>query len=461
MLFNMDRIGEAASRRTTAYHEFFHMVQSWYDPRDRISKGLRMAPTLVLDEATAVWAEAYGSSSPDTYVSPINTSNWTSPFSNWGWWPFAGAEAGIHQDEGYGLASLIRFLEKRSDSTVVRTMYEEVARGQSWVRSVGTASGETISTWMGEFYTNLLKADLYPPPEIDTYRSIPRVNRTLLLRPNTTLKVMKDSLPPLSARLFMATAHTDVLASLGPDHKLGVRLDGTVNTTLYLLRAEENQYPHLLGSAPVEEGVSRYLVEDAGDILTQPKGRLLACVINDRYFEPPSPPIPVTVTMALLEDMELKLPDCTIDGYFMSNPGFPTYTCRGNVLKLPAVCDIKTWPVSGIGNDVMGRIWNDPNAEIDIYVNATLDNSSWLNPQTDVMYVVNGIKDYLLTVFKIVGDTAVPVVEIPSSDGHFTIPATPIDDLVFFGVTARYDVIGGGHTFNCGDYILMFYAPAF
>ena len=96
MEFNSLNMSDLPEMRTTAGHEFFHLAQAFYDPRNSYSKANSGGPHYWLDEATAVWIEEKFTDTQD-YVSPVRAGNNLAPFNG----VIAGA-ADIPDKHGYG-----------------------------------------------------------------------------------------------------------------------------------------------------------------------------------------------------------------------------------------------------------------------------------------------------------------------------------------------------------------------
>ncbi|MDX2175110.1 MAG: FG-GAP-like repeat-containing protein [Candidatus Sumerlaeia bacterium] len=461
--FNNLKLSLADERRATAFHEFFHAVQSWYDPRNRFSKAKYPSPNLLLDEATAVWAEKFGAASPDTYVSSVTSSNWLAPFDSAGWWPSVTVDNApkTHQNQGYGFASLAKFIEQRQSSAAIRKMYEEIRAGRSWVRAVASASGDASMFWVPQFYAELLEGDLYAPPSPDSSLVIPTNKRTLRIDTGLNYKSVTEDLPSLSARIHAAYASPAFVPNLRPTQRLGMRVDGTSNILLHALKSQSGQDPEWLGSAPVLNGVSRYLVTNPSEILAQQGGRVLALVVNDAHDENPvKPPITATVQLALLEDLTLNLPAADIKGSFLGNNQFPILQLQNASIDLPAASNLDAQFFDPIYVYAGAVLWEDAAATITVRAPVTLSNTSWTDPGTGTTHTVAGLDNYSLTILEIVGDTAVPVSTVNSGDGTFRIPAASINGFVVFEVRAHYTISGGGETFPMEWPLVVFVGTA-
>ncbi|MCO6473491.1 MAG: hypothetical protein J5I57_07170 [Melioribacteraceae bacterium] len=103
--FDSQKIEDLDEAKITAGHEFFHLVQSLYDPRSSYSKASGSNYTHYwLDEATGVWVEKY-SASLVPYSSEI-----VHPYQMQ---PFEGMQSGTSigaREHGYGMSILFEYL---------------------------------------------------------------------------------------------------------------------------------------------------------------------------------------------------------------------------------------------------------------------------------------------------------------------------------------------------------------
>jgi len=199
--FNFDKMDDQENLKVTAGHEFFHLVQALYDPRNRFSKARLFTPHLWLDEASAVWAEEYFSSNSN-YVSTIFTEN--------AYEILKGAKTGSIKDEaaeyGYGMASFIKYLTEKHDISALVNVYENIYNGDD----AFTALSQVITVDVGYNWNSYLKSlytfDLY---KNDLFKSTSMVataagkqQRFTIQSVSDTLKTYTSSLTDLSATIF-------------------------------------------------------------------------------------------------------------------------------------------------------------------------------------------------------------------------------------------------------------------
>ncbi len=146
--------------RATAGHEFFHLVQSFYDPRNAYSKAKNIprSPWLWVDEASAVWIEERFVDDPN-YIPSIRAGNELAPFDGM----IVGAELGA-QDHGYGMSALMKYIEKEFGTQTIRKIYEYQLEGEKDVlESFDHALPHAMDmfTQYGDFMEQYIRQELY------------------------------------------------------------------------------------------------------------------------------------------------------------------------------------------------------------------------------------------------------------------------------------------------------------
>ena len=145
MCFNDTKLANKAELRITAGHEFLHLVQTLYDPRNRFSKAKFASPQLWIDEATAVWAESLFTSTSG-YISTIRAGNEMSPNLTL----MKGVEAGA-STYGYGMSSVIKYLVATYGEGIIKKIYDQIQSGQKPAEAIRLATGKFYWEWWGQF----------------------------------------------------------------------------------------------------------------------------------------------------------------------------------------------------------------------------------------------------------------------------------------------------------------------
>ena len=138
--------------KTTSFHELFHLIQSYYH-----------SPTeaLWLDEATATFAEGYAVNDPE-FVPKTMDSYYLEPFRGFyaGQWNDKGKYAPT--THGYGMASLIKYLENLHGAGIFSEFYEQLKLGNNSFDIIRSIQGNVNhSTWYAEYLKAIITGNVY------------------------------------------------------------------------------------------------------------------------------------------------------------------------------------------------------------------------------------------------------------------------------------------------------------
>lgn len=205
---NFNILEDDEALRVTAGHEFFHLVQSLYDPRstwERVKDG-GTAPTLWLDEAMSVWSEKLFSTESN-YISKTFIQNMPKFFEG-GWQ--ANAVNKTREAYGYSLAPLIEFIHFHygGDAALV-DIYEQIKKkeeGMSVLNDIFlTSLGDNWPRILEEF----LEFTLYPAQEGSNFNHgtlfstlASSLDGTLPVSNPVAAQVFDFSIPDLGGKLF-------------------------------------------------------------------------------------------------------------------------------------------------------------------------------------------------------------------------------------------------------------------
>ncbi len=152
---NATKLSDHAEVRTTAGHEFFHLVQYLYDGRSAWARGTQFPLHHWLNEATASWAES-NFSDLENYVSPTLAGNEVAPF--------VGLEAGrigSPKDHGYGLSGVINYLVQENGTDFLQQIYNAVGEQPTGTGVLGQTVGD-VSGWWNDFLLKYVQGEIYP-----------------------------------------------------------------------------------------------------------------------------------------------------------------------------------------------------------------------------------------------------------------------------------------------------------
>ncbi len=198
--FNFDKMDEAEEMKVTAGHEFFHLVQSFYDPRSAWSKAGSPMPNYWLDEAASVWAEEFFSSSSG-YVSPNFEYNVVDILK--------GAKTGNAKDEsqnyGYGMSSFLKYLTKTEGNSKIVDVYNNISAGQAPFRAISELLpinvGFSWHSYLKSLFTfDLYKGNIFKPATLSATAGTKQ--KFTIKAASDSVKIFKSSLSDISATIF-------------------------------------------------------------------------------------------------------------------------------------------------------------------------------------------------------------------------------------------------------------------
>ena len=200
---NRNKMSELVEMRSTAGHEFFHLVQSLYDSRWAYSQAKFAPAHHWLNEACSVWSEAGFTDDPENYQSAARPGN--------AFTPFTGLMSGYDDDgtnHGYGLSGLVAHVVGEYGEAVLVDVYESIRDGLSAAGAIETNTAD-FGVWWGEFLESYLLADYYP---IEMANVLGEIAATFTVAdPGDQTWSSNFSLPDLSGRIFRVMVSDDEL----------------------------------------------------------------------------------------------------------------------------------------------------------------------------------------------------------------------------------------------------------
>lgn len=192
---NQQKINDLAMMRVTIGHEFFHLVQAFYDPRYTYTKATSAGPWWWVDEASATWIEEKFNESPD-YCPPIWADNKLTSMTG-----LLEAETGSTLGQhGYGMAAFIKFIEKNYGIDKIRSLYEYYWNFQSNpLEAFNAVLNSNTSTYYPEYVKQYVLSQLYKD---FTYKDFSTDWNHVVRNEADYNKTLKINYPALSTRLL-------------------------------------------------------------------------------------------------------------------------------------------------------------------------------------------------------------------------------------------------------------------
>lgn len=157
--FNQFHLADHETMRLTAGHEFFHLVQAFYDQRWSYLQATISPNHYWLNEATAAWSEAAFSEEID-FISAT--------FDGVELQPLLGIERGALEDSeahGYGMSALIKYLVSLNGTEILPEIYSRLSPEYGFK---ATQAIEEVVPDLGNIWSDFLQAyllgDVYPIP---------------------------------------------------------------------------------------------------------------------------------------------------------------------------------------------------------------------------------------------------------------------------------------------------------
>ncbi len=153
---DINRMKNGLLRKSTAYHEFFHLVQGWINPAYSINEAGDQDLRLV-SEATATWMERYGAITPTAYDPPSFNENKYKIFDG----PHFGARR-WPTEAGYAFSSMIEFLANRHSTNIVRSIYERIIARDNPITAIFNSTPTPADrTWYHDYYQAVAAKQVY------------------------------------------------------------------------------------------------------------------------------------------------------------------------------------------------------------------------------------------------------------------------------------------------------------
>lgn len=198
MEFNSTYLDQTDQLAVTAGHEFMHLVQYLYDPRNRYSKAVAKPTWNWVNEATATWVEEKFSNNPN-YVSITRKGNEMSPYE--------GAQLGAQTNpkyHGYGMSSMVKKIDMLylSDGwPPINNLYKNIKAGDKPIQAFEKIVPGDFSAFYQEFLQEYTTGSIYN--DLTLMMLIGGTSGSFQINNNNdTLKKFTFAYPQLSGRFF-------------------------------------------------------------------------------------------------------------------------------------------------------------------------------------------------------------------------------------------------------------------
>ena len=212
--FNSGTMSNHEEMRATAGHEFFHLIQSLYDPRLPGEKAGNQPEHLWLNEAMSVWSEGLFTDQQN-FISKVYSENVQEPF--FGMHTPLAAGQSASQNHGYGMVPMIEYLTRQHGTGCLVEIYKRIGNARHPVEAIATAA-ESPGLWLEAFLRDYSLGNLYSLQVSNLVQLATSNSQTYeITSPEDTLQVYSRHYKDLSARMFfikLRDANMDSTASL-------------------------------------------------------------------------------------------------------------------------------------------------------------------------------------------------------------------------------------------------------
>lgn len=441
LTYNTRILADETLAKATAGHEFFHMVQSFYDPRNRVSMAWAMPPQWWLEEATAPWSEELFTGVPGTYVPSVTKDNMTSPFTSVPPPPsLAGTDIAAH---GYGLASIVRYLVKRPEFGGMGfplRMHSNIYNGQAPLDALLNAADGTVPTWLPDAHAQILAGKVYP---YDTTYLVGQLTtdrqRQFRVRsPGASIREYstKADMPPMSA--LLQRVFLDAGAQIAADDRLQIALRAPVGTHLSLLRFSKTTKPEVIANeVPGADGALYLDIPNIGTALQQ--GWIYLPLLTSLKTRQT---IPISLNMGIARTGPVPLTTTTVTEDFYEGRRFPTIQLQSPTLTASRFGEWHRtiWP--GGEEIIYATQWGPYPQTFNLAVTARIIDTMIAYPYDDGTELRVGVSQptgYELFVTRIDAQNNFRTESLGTRvDGKFTVSQTRSEGTSIYDLTVKY-----------------------
>jgi hypothetical protein len=308
--FNSNKLDDMPEMRITAGHEFFHFVQSLYDPRSGFSKAKFESAHYWLDEAASAWVEEYFTDIPG-YVSKTRTGNEPSPF-----------EGSLNEAKpdargyGYGMSAALKYIAGNYGEVSIRSIYEQIRLNKEVGEAIRLGLGRAYDEWYGKMIRDYGNAGLYS--DVTTAFMVgSKSDEFNINSENDTVKTFSASFPSLGSKVYSISIKPE---ALDDESALSVVPDQTFSQWISLYRFKTgSSAPEIVGS-----GNGVVTVNDLKSMVTE--GYRFLLVFTNQYYSSGNEPANLSFKVRVTKKQLFK----AFSFYLMSMCHHTTYYNTGN-----------------------------------------------------------------------------------------------------------------------------------
>ena len=162
LTFNGWKLFKDEDLKASAIHEFFHLIQSFYDTRSSFLRSKSASTSYWFDEAVSVWSEQLLVKTSD-FISGARKGN--------EFMPFTGLRTPLEDKEGYGygMSAFIKYLIDNYGFEYIKKIYESIEIASIYpVNAIDIEIPEEIHSFYHQFIAKYALDDIYKDVTIQT-----------------------------------------------------------------------------------------------------------------------------------------------------------------------------------------------------------------------------------------------------------------------------------------------------
>lgn len=274
--FNTNLFNNLAQLRVTVGHEFFHIVQSFYDTRSYLifgGKGISFPPYHWINEAFGAWIEEKFSN-VNGYVPSVRANE--NMFA-----PFEGMYYGVHYggsdpiNFGYGMSAVAKYIVGTFGESTIIKIYEDIKTGKKhFIDAFCQVEPEEPVEWWDDFSRRFILSQIYSDVGLGTWKSNSS-GEFRVSNENDTLATFTETYEDLSGKIFgLVPVYTGIKANSNAIFTISGSSRSSISIYKYTFGS--------LGLTHVATDNEKIIINDIKS-LTDSSERLLIIVSNNRH----------------------------------------------------------------------------------------------------------------------------------------------------------------------------------
>lgn len=194
--FNQNEMKNSDMLKTTAGHEFFHLVQYLYDFRSSWDKAGYPSDHHWFNEASAVWSEKLFTEDPGNYLSTTVANLQMAPFNG-----FHAGSVGNPIKHGYGMLGVINYLTDLYGEGFVLKVFQSLNSGMHVMDAISLHTEDPVY-WLDNFFKQYVLGNLNVYGVDESFFLTNRHREFIINNKSNFNELITEIYPDLSAKLY-------------------------------------------------------------------------------------------------------------------------------------------------------------------------------------------------------------------------------------------------------------------